>query len=235
MPKVSEAHKEAVRRRIVDAAIVCLERNGFQDVTTRDILTEAGLSTGTFYNYFPSKEHLYEALAKELLIEDVTRIVSAGAVGGDDGDDGGDATGEPALGVGLGLLALLRDYMLTDQRPAIAVSNFRSRTQGDEAVEAIRRLNGWIADAFTPLVAQAQAGGFLREDLDPRAVVELLDIVWDGLGRRAAQDSFQTGYEEVGALLLQVLLRGILADPAVAEGVPLVPQPVPPPSRTWPV
>ena len=36
-------------------------------------------------------------------------------------------------------------------------------------------------------------------------------------------------------LLLQVLLRGILADPAVAEGVPLVPQPVPPPSRTWPV
>lgn len=229
MPKVSEAHKEAVRRRIVDAAIVCLERNGFQDVTTRDILTEAGLSTGTFYNYFPSKEHLYEALARELLIEDVTRIVAAGSAGDGDGTTAGPE------GVGLGLLALLRDYMLTDQRPAVAVANFRSRTQGDEALEAVRRLNAWIADAFTPLVARAQEDGFLRDDLDPRAVVELLDLVWDGLGRRAAQGSFQTSYEEVGRLLLQVLLRGIVADPAAAAGVPLDPQPTPPPVRTWPV
>lgn len=228
MPKVSEAHKDAVRRRIVDAAIICLERNGFQDVTTRDILAEAGLSTGTFYNYFPSKEHLYEALAKELLIEDVTRILAAG--GAPD-----ETAAESTDGVGLGLVALLRDYMLTDQRPAIAVANFRSRTQGDEALEAVRRLNAWIADAFTPLVAAAQADGFLRADVDPRALVELLDLVWDGLGRRAAQSSYQTSYEEVGRLLLQVLLHGIVASPDAVADLPLDPQPTPPPSRTWPV
>ena len=63
MPKVSAEHKDAVRRRIMEAALVCLRRNGFQDITTRELLAEAGLSTGTFYNYFPTKEQLYEALA----------------------------------------------------------------------------------------------------------------------------------------------------------------------------
>ncbi|HEY5155044.1 MAG TPA: helix-turn-helix domain-containing protein, partial [Acidimicrobiales bacterium] len=63
MPKVSPEHKDAVRRRILDAALACLERNDYRDVTTRELLSEAGLSTGTFYNYFASKEDLYETLA----------------------------------------------------------------------------------------------------------------------------------------------------------------------------
>ena len=53
MPKVSEEHTQQVRRRLLDAARICLERNGYQDVTTRELVAEAGLSTGTFYNYFP--------------------------------------------------------------------------------------------------------------------------------------------------------------------------------------
>src|SRR5438128_1713385 len=112
MPKVTDEHKDAVRRRIMDAALTCLERNGFQDVTTRELLTEAGLSTGTFYNYFPSKEHLYEALAEELLSDDLERLRS---------------TGFDGKGTGYGLLRFLSDYALVDPEAAIAVSSFRGR------------------------------------------------------------------------------------------------------------
>lgn len=217
MPKVSAEHKDNVRRRIMDAAVVCLVRNDYQEVTTRELLLEAGLSTGTFYNYFPSKEHLYEALVEELLAEDVSRIVLAGA---------------QADGAGAGLLSLLRDYMLADSRAAIAVANFRSRTTGDEATAAIARLNAWIVDEFTPLVEKAQADGFLRADVDPRALVELLDIVWNGLGHRAAQGSFQTGYQEVGHVLLQLLLTGAVTATG-AETIDLTPQPVEPPAARW--
>jgi AcrR family transcriptional regulator len=220
MPKVSAEHKDNVRRRIMDAAVICLARNEFQKLTTRELLAEAGISNGTFYNYFPTKEHLFEALAEELLSEDVRRIARETSDGG---------------GAGVGLFSLLRDYMFTDPRAAIAVASFRHRTSGDdESMAAISRLNAWIIDEFTPLVEQAQAEGFLHDDLDPKALIELLDIVWDGLGHRAAQGSFQTSYEEVGRTVLQVMLRGAVA-PTAAQHEDLTPQPVPPPERAWPV
>ncbi len=220
MPKVSAEHKDNVRRGIMDAAVVCLARNDFQNLTTRELLAEAGISNGTFYNYFPTKEHLFEALAEELLSEDVRRIARETSEGGK---------------AGAGLFSLLRDYMFTDPRAAIAVASFRRRTSGDdEAMAAISRLNAWIIDEFTPLVEQAQAEHFLRDDLDPKALIELFDIIWDGLGHRAAQGSFQTSYEEIGRTVLQVMLRGAVVS-AAAQDEDLTPQPVPPPERAWPV
>ena len=205
MPKVSDEHKDAVKRRIMDAALACLFRSGFRDVTTRELLAEAKLSTGTFYNYFPSKEHLYEALAEDLLSADIARI-TAGTVTGEDG--------EPAP-VGQGLVRFLADYALVDPEAAIAVSTFRGRMDiSGDAAAAVGRLNRFVVDEFTPLVEQAQADGFLRPELDAPAVVELLDIVWDGLGRRAATGTFQTSYERVGAVVLQLLVAG-----AVGPGV----------------
>ena len=97
MPRVSPAHKDAVRRRIMDAALVCLGRNGYRNVTTREVLAEAGLSTGTFYNYFPTKDHLYEALAAELLAGERARLAD-GVARGDD--------------LGAALMRFLADHVL---------------------------------------------------------------------------------------------------------------------------
>lgn len=218
MPKVSDEHKDNVRRRIMDAAVVCLVRNDYQEITTRELLAEAGLSTGTFYNYFPSKEDLYVALAEEMLSEDAARILAERS--------DTDPTGN-------GLLRLLRDYMLADPRAAIAVANFRSRTSGDEAMAAVGRLNEWIVEEFTPLVRIAQEDGTVRDDIDPRALVELLDLVWHALGHRAAQDAFRTSYDQVGRVLLQVLVGGALR--GLPDDLDLSPQPTPPPQRAWPV
>ncbi len=210
MPKVSDEHKDAVRRRIMDAALTCLLRNSFQDVTTRELVGEAGLSTGTFYNYFPSKELLYEALAEELLTEDLTRLRAEG-------------------GAGEGLLRFLADYVLVEPEAAVAVSTFRGRMHpGSDAHDAIRRLNEFVVREFSPLVARAQAEGFLDPTLDPDAVVELLDIVWDGLGRRAATATFQTSYERVGATVLAILVGGALGPTADATRVDTAPRPTPP-------
>src|SRR5690349_22427823 len=212
MPKVSDEHKDAVRRRIMDAALTCLLRNGFQDVTTRELLAEADLSTGTFYNYFPTKEHLYEALAEELLTEDLERLRSSSFDG---------------MGTGYGLLRFLSDYALVEPDAAVAVSSFRGRMHATgDAKDAINRLNQFVVREFTPLVEKAKADGFLREDIDAEAAVELLDIVWDGLGRRAASDTFQTSYRRVGDTVLKVLLQGILAGHTEIDPSELEPRPV---------
>jgi AcrR family transcriptional regulator len=196
VPKVSDDHKDAVRQRIMDAALTCLARNGFQHVTTRELLAEADLSTGTFYHYFTSKEHLFEALAEQLLADDVERLRSPT-----------DGSGGPEL------IEFLREYLLADPLIAVAMSRFRGEIDRSGAArQAVERLNRFVVQEFTPLVKQAQADAYLRDDVDAEAAVELFDIIWDGLGRRQANDSFQTSYRRVGETLLQILLRGVLAD-----------------------
>lgn len=204
MPKVSAEHKEGVRRRIMDAALVCLERNGYRNLTTRELLAEAQLSVGTFYNYFPTKEHLYEALAEEALSADIGRI-RRGAEGG--------------VPIGQALLGFLRDLALLAPSGTVAVATFRGRMNADpEAREAIARLNRWVVEEFSPLVERAQAEGTLRSDLDARAVVELIDIIWDGIGRRAATDTFETSYRQVGEVLIELLERGLLSGTSAETG-----------------
>lgn len=65
MPKVSETHLKARRQQILDAARRCFGNRGFHQTTMQEIYQEAGLSAGSIYRYFASKEELIAALAEE--------------------------------------------------------------------------------------------------------------------------------------------------------------------------
>jgi AcrR family transcriptional regulator len=65
MPKVTEAHRAARRRQVLDAAGACFARQGFHRTTMRDIVSEARLSPGAVYGYFSSKADIIEAIAAE--------------------------------------------------------------------------------------------------------------------------------------------------------------------------
>lgn len=58
MPYTPE-HKAGTRARIVESARVMFNRHGFEQVSIDDIMREAGLTRGGFYNHFPSKDALY--------------------------------------------------------------------------------------------------------------------------------------------------------------------------------
>ena len=62
---MSEAHVQARREQILDAALRSFGRNGFHATTMQDVATEAGLSPGALYRYFPGKTDLVAALAKQ--------------------------------------------------------------------------------------------------------------------------------------------------------------------------
>ncbi|MEE9128377.1 MAG: TetR/AcrR family transcriptional regulator [Phycisphaerales bacterium] len=70
--RVTEQTKLRTRERILDAARKLLDDKGFERATTRDIAIEAGIATGTLFNYFPSKE----ALALTILGEAVEQAES---------------------------------------------------------------------------------------------------------------------------------------------------------------
>lgn len=64
MPKVSDAHRTQRRRQILQAALRCFARSGFQQTSMQDICRKAKLSPGAVYLYFASKESIVEALAE---------------------------------------------------------------------------------------------------------------------------------------------------------------------------
>ena len=61
--------KQHNRRIILDAARGVFTQHGYRTATVRDIIGATTLATGTFYNYFKSKEEVYAALRDELAFE----------------------------------------------------------------------------------------------------------------------------------------------------------------------
>src|ERR1035438_9423114 len=59
MPKVSQQYEHAQRERIVGGATRAFARNGYAATTIDQIARELGLSKGSIYTYFGSKEDLF--------------------------------------------------------------------------------------------------------------------------------------------------------------------------------
>lgn len=64
-PGKREQTKVANRQAILDAAREVFAEMGYEAATVRDIIRRTDLSVGAFYNYFKSREEVFEALADE--------------------------------------------------------------------------------------------------------------------------------------------------------------------------
>lgn len=56
----------AARARLLDAAKLIFEEDGFLEARITDIAERAGLSHGSFYHYFDSKEEIFREVAKTM-------------------------------------------------------------------------------------------------------------------------------------------------------------------------
>jgi AcrR family transcriptional regulator len=65
MPKIAEAARAARRDQIIAAALACFARAGYHATTMADVAAQAGVSKGTPYLYFGSKEALFIALHEQ--------------------------------------------------------------------------------------------------------------------------------------------------------------------------
>jgi AcrR family transcriptional regulator len=64
-PGKREQTKAANRSAILDAAREVFGEMGVEAATVRDIIRRTGLSVGAFYNYYRSKEEVFDALADD--------------------------------------------------------------------------------------------------------------------------------------------------------------------------
>ncbi|TRO55081.1 TetR/AcrR family transcriptional regulator [Candidatus Bathyarchaeota archaeon] len=64
MPRVLQDYKIRAKKRIIEAAITVFAKKGYHRAKMTDIAKEVGVSKGTLYQYFKSKEDLFEAVVQ---------------------------------------------------------------------------------------------------------------------------------------------------------------------------
>lgn len=178
MPRVSQAHLDARRQQIVDAARARFASHGFARTSMADIVIESGLSNGAIYRYFTSKEEIViavceqgtEALPKALTAEAVAGFLDHVRALARDTDHARLVAQIYAEAAVSPPLAAVVRRQLAAMRAAVA----------ELVPEHRRRDAGPIAEAFVALCASYSQQLAVRGDLDPAPFTAALLAVIKG-------------------------------------------------------
>ena len=177
MPKVSDAHRGARRRQIIDAAVACFAREGFHRTSMLDIIKESHLSAGAIYRYFAGKDAIVEAIAEERHAQEAAML--AQAIAADD------------LASGMRLLAHAYFDWLRDprerRRRRITVQVWAEALRSKEVARIVRRGVAQRTPA-TNAFRSAQRRGQLAKSLDPDALSRFMLAVIQGFILQQAWD-----------------------------------------------
>lgn len=64
----SSSHRDKTRKKIIETARILFNQYGFQNVTIDQVMHEAGLTRGGFYNHFRNKEALFSEAVSSFLM-----------------------------------------------------------------------------------------------------------------------------------------------------------------------
>ena len=77
LPSPRQRRKEARPQELLDAALALFVEHGFAATRMEEIAARAGVSKGTLYLYYPSKEELLKAVIRDRLSNEVRAVTAA--------------------------------------------------------------------------------------------------------------------------------------------------------------
>jgi len=164
MPKLSESDKVERRERVLDGARRCFARYGYEGATVLRLEQEIGMSRGAIFNWFPSKEDLFIALATR----DNARLLHIFA------EDGLEAILDALLLHDPDWLAVYLEFgrrLRTD-------AELRERWKKIAPDDARERSLEWIE--------AAQSAGLMRSDVSAHEIGQFLGVILDGIALQRA-------------------------------------------------
>ena len=207
---MSQAVQHAVpRQRIIDAAVACFARDGFHGASMQEICTEAGMSPGALYRYFPSKVAIIAAIAEAERANHAAffeRMAEA------------DDPVEALAGIGIDTLEQMlagRHAALCAEITAEAIRNTDIRAMFDRNIREARA-------AVVAALRRGQARGVVDPTLDVETACQLIMAMGDGLCMHQALDPTLTAarFRPVLQLLVRRFLRPQETPQETHDGVP---------------
>lgn len=181
--------------QILDAAAACFAHRGFHQATMQDICAEAGLSPGSVYRYYRSKDDLIAALVERDRAEGVALIAAA--------------RGVPDLATALGDLVAAALAALDDPHAcALYVEIGAEAVRNPRVGDLVRRHTESLVAALSEVLTEAGERGLLAPALEPPAVARMLLALIDGLiSQRSLDPSLDTRAQ---VALVRTLLARLL-------------------------
>jgi AcrR family transcriptional regulator len=216
MPRVSQAHEQEVRDRIVRAALEVFGERGFHRATMQDIVRASGLSVGAIYTYFKSKSDLILAgcdlITDQELAQLGTRLASVT-----------DYRARLATAIGYWFDNLAVEQ--SDRGSGFLLLQAWAEVETDPAIrEMLLRRRRETVTAIVLILQEGVMRGELPAWLDVPAVSHALAALLDGMLIEAAEAG--AGYRRSDAeRRILALIEAILAARDAAAPEPIAPAP----------
>ena len=171
MPKVSRQHQHAQRQRIVGGATRAFARDGYAAATIDQIGRELGLSKGSIYTYFASKEDLFVASLQSIYDSRFEALATAFAA---------DDPIEEKFGK---ILEKLADIVSPrdDAFARLSLAGFLESSRIPRLLEIKTASYRRFRDLVQRLLREGRQAGKVRPDLNIPSVTIVLLAVSDGL------------------------------------------------------
>ena len=193
-----ERKKMLSRQAILDAAVVVFSRKGFREASIADIMNGADLGTGTFYNYFQSKEELLVHLLGRLVtdVNDTIRELRE--------------DGRPACEL-LSVACMLTAKFLDENRYVLPLFLAAADHSGmpENAEERKKVPTPGFKPLFERILREGQEAGEVRDDVP----VELIAEMFHSIYQATAFSKLAISFQENVAMKMRLLLDGIKKQP----------------------
>lgn len=164
----------AARQRLIDAALVIIDRDGIDGARLRDIVAEAGLTTGSLYWFFKNRRQLINAALADRYVDKMRSVLEVTRTILDSSLDSVDP-----------LDLALQEAAQPDRPDRVAARRERIQVLAaalDDPVLA--RQLAEVTRSFTEQVIEAitaaQARGLVRADVDPLALATVIQATTVG-------------------------------------------------------
>lgn len=193
-PKVTPLHKSEVKERIIRAAVESFTQTGYDKTKMDDIAKRLGLSKGTLYLYFKSKEDLFFGICEHSMQE------------GKDDDS---------------RLFVKKENAASDAEQIY--DNIRRRERGNDkillemAVESTRnpRLRKAMQDHRAKVhdhvlegIKKKAEDGFIRKDVDVNGLAVALVALYDGLAINRMIGLSDTMNKKAWVAMIKAMISG---------------------------
>lgn len=173
------------KAEIITAARALFTANGYKDTSVSDITKQAGIATGTFYLYYPSKDQVFMEIFLEENVKLKEQIMAAV-----------DPDGEPMVVMqdilGRNMRGMLENPILREWYNRDVFQKIEQNYRAENGLQQV----DFIYSSFIDFVRRWQAQGKMRADIDAAMIMAMF----------AAVINIDTHKEEIGVQFFPELL-----------------------------